>query len=116
MGDGGFAHSWAELETLVRMQIPITIIVLNNGILGFQREAETVKFGKYTTACHFAEVDHVKIAQACGCEAVRVSHTRELEAQMKKVRGRNVPLLIEVVTDPEAHPAISLFAQMDSAA
>ncbi|MBO0131990.1 acetolactate synthase catalytic subunit [Agrobacterium burrii] len=116
VGDGGFAHSWAELETLVRMQIPITIIVLNNGILGFQRDAETVKFGKYTTACHFAEVDHVKIAQACGCEAVRISHTGELEIQIKKVRGRNVPLLIEVVTDPEAHPAISLFAQMDSAA
>ncbi|NTE89518.1 acetolactate synthase catalytic subunit [Agrobacterium rubi] len=116
VGDGGFAHSWAELETLVRMQIPITIIVLNNGILGFQRDAETVKFGKYTTACHFAEVDHVKIAQACGCEAVRISHTGELEAQIKKVTGRNVPLLIEVVTDPEAHPAISLFAQMDSAA
>lgn len=116
VGDGGFAHSWAELETLVRMQIPITIIVLNNGILGFQRDAETVKFGKYTTACHFADVDHVKIAQACGCEAIRITGTHELEAQVKKVKARDAPLLIEVVTDPEAHPAISLFAQMDSAA
>ena len=116
VGDGGFAHSWAELETLVRMQIPITIIVLNNGILGFQRDAETVKFGKYTTACHFAEVDHVKIAHACGCDAVRVTQPQDLKAHMQKVKKRKLPLLIEVMTDPEAHPALSLFAQMDSAA
>ena len=31
-GDGGFGHSWAELETLRRLKLPLTVVVLNNGI------------------------------------------------------------------------------------
>ncbi len=115
VGDGGFAHSWAELETMMRMNVPITIIVLNNGILGFQRDAETVKFGKYTSACLFAEVDHVKLAEACGCPAVRVQDPSEIAEHLQRGIQRG-PLLIEVITDPEAHPPLSLFARMDEAA
>ena len=45
VGDGGFAHVWSELETARRMGIKVTLVVINNGILGFQKHAETVKFG-----------------------------------------------------------------------
>jgi acetolactate synthase I/II/III large subunit len=116
VGDGGFAHSWAELETMVRMAIPVTVIVLNNGILGFQRDAETVKFGHYTTACHFAPVNHAAIAAACGCRSARVSDPRELAGELSQGIKGDGPYLIEVMTDPEAHPPLSLFAKMDQAA
>lgn len=116
VGDGGFAHSWAEMETMVRSDLPITIILLNNGILGFQRDAETVKFGRFTSACHFAPVDHMRIAQACGCPAVRVEDPAELKAHLQGGLAGKGPLFIEVMTDPEAHPALSLFAGLDEAA
>ncbi|APG88113.1 acetolactate synthase large subunit IlvB (plasmid) [Sinorhizobium americanum CCGM7] len=115
VGDGGFAHSWAELETMVRMKLPVTIVVLNNGVLGFQRDAETVKFGSYTSACHFAAVDHAKLAEACGCPAVRVDDPSELAYHLQRGMEEG-PLLIEVMTDPAAHPPLSLFARMDEAA
>ncbi|MFN7025785.1 MAG: thiamine pyrophosphate-dependent enzyme, partial [Pseudorhizobium sp.] len=116
VGDGGFAHSWAELETMVRLNIPVVTIVLNNGILGFQRDAETVKFGKYTSACHFSPVDHAQIAQACGCQALRVDDPSTLAANLQTAIEANTPFLIEVMTDPQAHPPLSLFAAMDQAA
>ncbi len=116
VGDGGFAHSWAELETMMRMQLPVTIILLNNGILGFQKDAETVKFGQYTTACHFAPVKHSAIASACGCRSATVDNAADFAEQLRLSIESATPSLIEVVTDPEAHPPLSLFAAMDQAA
>lgn len=116
VGDGGFAHSWAELETLVRCNLPVIIILLNNGILGFQKHAETVKFGRFTSACHLNAVDHTKIAEACGCAAVRVEERSDLSAALDRAFTGDGPLLIEVMTSPDAFPALSLFAQLEEVA
>jgi acetolactate synthase-1/2/3 large subunit len=110
VGDGGFAHAWAELETLVRMRIAVTLIVLNNGVLGFQKDAESVKFGAFTSACHFAPVEHTLIAQACGCAAVRIQKPDEIGPVLRMALASDEPFLIEVMTDPAAHPPISAFA------
>jgi acetolactate synthase-1/2/3 large subunit len=109
VGDGGFAHAWAELETLVRLRIALVVIVLNNGVLGYQRDAETVKFGAHTAACHFAPVDHAAIARACGCRASRIESPAELAPTLAAALRAGEPTLIDVVTDPNAHPALSLY-------
>jgi len=115
-GDGGFAHSWAEMETLVRCNLPVIIIVLNNGILGFQKHAETVKFGRFTSACHLNAVDHVKIAEACGCTALRVAEHSALIDALDQAFAYEGPLLIEVMTSPHAFPPLSLFAHLEDVA
>ena len=115
VGDGGFAHSWAELETLVRHRIPVTVIVLNNGVLGFQKDAETVKFGSYTSACHFAPVNHCGIAQACGCHAEVVTEAAALQPALQRAREARRPYLIDVRTDPAAFPPLSLFVNLADA-
>lgn len=109
VGDGGFAHSWAEIETMVRLDIAVTVIVLNNGVLGYQKDAEAVKFGKYTSACHFAPVNHRAIARACGCNAVRVREPGEILPALQTAVESGKPWLIEAITDPDAHPPLSLF-------
>lgn len=110
VGDGGFAHSWAEMETLVRSNVALTIVVLNNGVLGYQKDAETVKFGRYTTACHFAPVDHAGIARACGCDAMSVRDPDAMGPALDRALSSARPTLIEVISDPDAHPPISLYA------
>jgi acetolactate synthase-1/2/3 large subunit len=85
-------------------------VVLNNGVLGFQKDAETVKFGAYTSACHFAPVDHAAVARACGCEATRVSEPGDVGPALRQALASGQPWLIEVMADPDAHPALSQFA------
>src|SRR5262249_54429858 len=109
VGDGGFAHSWAELETMVRCRLHVVVIVLNNGVLAYQRDAEQVKFGAYTSACHFGPVDHRAIAQACGCRAARIEHTPDIAGALREALSSTEPWLVEIMTDPEAHPSLSLF-------
>jgi acetolactate synthase-1/2/3 large subunit len=109
VGDGGFAHSWAELETLVRGKVPVVVVLLNNGVLGYQKDAETAKFGRYTTACQLGPVDHAAIARACGCRAIAVSATDEVGAALDGALASGEPWLVEVMSDPDAHPPISLY-------
>ncbi|MDN3567313.1 acetolactate synthase catalytic subunit [Paeniroseomonas aquatica] len=109
-GDGGFGHSWAELETLRRMELPITLLVLNNGILGYQKHAEEVKFGEHTKAVNFTAVDHAAIARACGVEGIRVEHSSQIRSALAAALAAPGPVLLDVVTDPDAKPPISFYA------
>ncbi len=109
VGDGGFAHSWAELETMVRSDIAVVVIVLNNGVLGYQKDAETAKFGRFTSACHLGPVSHAEIAQACGCAAIRVTAPGELATALATALTARRPCLIDVISAADAHPPLSLY-------
>ncbi|NEJ11138.1 acetolactate synthase catalytic subunit, partial [Rhizobium leguminosarum] len=74
------------------------------------------KFGSFTPACSFADVDHRRIAEACGCPAVRISDPADLLRYLERGLSGEGPLLIEVMTEAGAHPPLSLFAAMDHAA
>ena len=108
-GDGGFAHCWAELESARRHRVPLTVVVLNNGVLGFQINAEEGRFGTHTDVCHFGPIDHVAIAKACGCDGVQVHDERSLQDALERASFSEVPFVIDVKTDPEAFPPITAF-------
>ncbi|HEY0917619.1 acetolactate synthase catalytic subunit [Devosia sp.] len=108
-GDGGFAHSWAELETAVRLRLPVTVIVLNNGVLGYQKDAEDVKFGRHSDACYFSPVDHAAIARACGANGVRIERPEEFGTALDAALASEIPTLLDVITDAEARPPLTFF-------
>lgn len=109
VGDGGFAHVWGELETANRMGIKTIVILLNNGILGYQKHAENVKFGAHTSAVHFAPVDHAAIARASGCEAIVVTEPDDIADALAKARQNDKTTLIEIFCDENAYPPITSF-------
>jgi acetolactate synthase-1/2/3 large subunit len=109
VGDGGFGHVWSELETSCRMKTPVVLTVLNNGVLGYQKDAEEVKFGRFTSACQFTEVDHAAIARACGCRGIRVERAEDYLPAVEEALEAEITTLIDVVTDPEAYPPITFF-------
>ena len=108
-GDGGFAHCWAEMETAVRMNLPVVTMILNNGILGYQKHAELSRYGVHTDAVAFAAVDHAAIARACGCFGIRVDDPGKLGAALDEAIGCGRPAVIDVTTDPNAYPPITSF-------
>ncbi len=113
VGDGGFGHCWAELETAFRMKTPVVVTVLNNSVLGYQRDAEDVKFGAHTSAVYFAPVDHAQIARACGCRGVRIENASDYLPALTEALARDETTLIDVVIDPQAYPPITFFDGLD---
>jgi len=108
-GDGGFGHVWSELETARRMGLKVILFVLNNGILGYQKHAENVKFGSHTSAVHFEPVDHAAIARSCGCQGVRVIDPAQIGPAIDAARVSKESTLIEIMTDPNAFPPITFY-------
>ncbi|MEZ5824238.1 MAG: acetolactate synthase catalytic subunit [Geminicoccaceae bacterium] len=111
VGDGGFAHCWAELEMLVRHELPIVTIVLNNQILGYQKHGETVLYSRYTDAVDFRPVDHAAIARACGVEGIRIADPEEFLPALKNAVTARRPVLLDVLVDENAHPPITAFGK-----
>jgi acetolactate synthase-1/2/3 large subunit len=108
-GDGGFGHVWAEMEMLARHRLPVTLIILNNQILGYQKHGETVSFDAYTEAVDFAPVDHAAIARAAGIDGVRVERPQDFRGALEAAFASGRPTLLDVIVDENAHPPITGF-------
>jgi acetolactate synthase-1/2/3 large subunit len=91
------------------MGLKVTLIVLNNGILGYQKHAENVRFGAHTSAVDFYPVDHAAIARNCGCNGIRVTDPEQLNQALDAARASEVTTLIEVMTDENAFPPLTAY-------
>ncbi len=91
-----------ELATAVRYQIPVVEIVMNNSVLGMVRQWQTLFYGKrYSNTVLNDGVDFVKLAQAMGAEAFRITKCEEVEEVLKKAIALNKPVLIDCVIDSD---------------
>lgn len=106
VGDGGFAHVWSELETCLRDNIPVVIVVLNNNILAYQSHAENIFFGETTSAIEFVETDHAAIARAIGVEGVRVDKPEDILPALKNALESGKTVVLDVIVDPYAYAPV----------
>ncbi|MCC6949775.1 MAG: acetolactate synthase catalytic subunit [Bradyrhizobiaceae bacterium] len=114
VGDGGFAHVWSELETAARQKTPLVMTVLNNGCLGYQKDAEDVKFGRHSPRCYFTPVDHAAIARATGCRGMRIDKASDYLPALQEALARNEMTVLDVMTDPLAYPPVTFFDNLDA--
>ncbi len=100
-GDGGFAMLMGDLLTLTQYDLPIKVLVFNNGALGMVKlEMETGGFPDYQT--DLKNPNFAKVAEAVGMMGVRIENPADLTSGLKKALQHPGPALIDVVTDPNA--------------
>ena len=108
-GDGGAQMTFEEVVVAVLEKLPVKIVVINNGYLGMVRQWQELFYGKnYAhTALKAKDLpylpDFVKLAEACGAEAYRVTDPARLERTMNKALASDRTTLVEVVVEPEAN-------------
>ena len=100
-GDGAYGYNIMELETAVRMNLPVVSIVINNGILGMEQRGYLAYAGKSPEAAvSFSPQDFSKIAQAYNCFGVRVERPQDLHAAIAAALASGRPAIVDVLTDP----------------
>lgn len=108
-GDGCFRMNMQELATASRYRIPIIDIVMNNGTLGMVRQWQTLFYKKhYSETTLQDQVDYCKVAEALGCEAIRVTKREEVVPALKRALAADGPVVIECVTgiDDAVYPMV----------
>ena len=109
MGDGSFGFNAGELETVVRLGLPITFVVVSNGVFGWIKAGQKSGFeGRYFSV-DFSTTDHARVAEAYGLQAWRVEDPGELKSKMAAALNCPGPSLIDVICQPlqEANAPVS---------
>jgi pyruvate dehydrogenase (quinone) len=96
-GDGGFTMMMGEFVTLLQTNLPLKIVVLNNGTLGFV-ELEMKASGFLDVGCDLKNPNFAAMAQAMGIKGVRVESPQNLPAAVKEVLAHKGPALLDVVS------------------
>ncbi len=101
-GDGSFGMNLNELATAVTYNLPITVILLNNGVLGMVRQWQTLFYSKrYSNTVLGRKTDFVKLAEAFGANGFRCENEEEFEKALRLSTETEGTTLIEVIIDKD---------------
>jgi len=96
-GDGGFTMMMGDFLTLAQAKLPVKIVVLNNGTLGFV-EMEQKANGFLDTGCELQNPNFAAMAEAVGIKGIRVEKPQDLEAALAQALSHDGPALVDVVS------------------
>ncbi len=109
MGDGSFGFTSGELETIVRCQAPVTMIVISNAVFGWIKAGQRSGFGERYFSVDFSRTDHAKVAEAYGVKAWQVTEPAELKPALAAALEAGEPTLVDILCQPlqEARAPVS---------
>ena len=117
-GDGCFRMNMNEIATATRYNIPIIQVVVNNHVLGMVRQWQNLFYGKrYSHTVLNDAVDFVKLAEAMGAKAYRVTRQEDLKPVLEEAIALQAPVLIEcqINCDDKVYPMVSPGAPIQDA-
>ena len=97
VGDGGFQMSFQEMSTVVEYNIPVKILIINNGYLGMVRQWQEQFYDhNYSHVDLHAAPDFVKLAEAYRLPALRATKVSEVTSTLKEGLNHPGPVLMEI--------------------
>ncbi|MBP9626715.1 MAG: biosynthetic-type acetolactate synthase large subunit [Synergistaceae bacterium] len=96
-GDGSFMMNIQELDTCARYQIPVKILLLDNGCLGMVRQWQEMFFDqRYSNTLYSRQPDFVKMAESMGVSAFSVRSPKEVRKAMERALATPGPVLVHL--------------------
>ena len=101
-GDGCFRMNMNELATASRQKLPLIEVVINNHVLGMVRQWQTLFYDQHYSATILDDgVDFVKVSEALGCKARRVTSREEFREAFKEALTCDIPFVIDCIIDSD---------------
>jgi pyruvate dehydrogenase (quinone) len=96
-GDGGFSMLMGDFISLTQLNLPVKVIIFDNGSLGFVR-MEMMAGGYPDTGTELNNPDFAAMANATGVKGIRVEQSGDIEPALKEAFAHPGPALVDVVT------------------
>ena len=109
-GDGCFRMNMNEIATAARYKVHIIEVIINNHVLGMVRQWQTLFYGKrYSQTVLNDNVDYVKLSEAMGATAYRVTQKEEFAKIFQEAMGKEGPVVIDcqIGCDDKVFPMVS---------
>jgi acetolactate synthase-1/2/3 large subunit len=113
IGDGAFGFHASEIDTMVRHDLPVVIVVFTNEVWGSSIHGQQVHYGdEAVVASRLADTDYDQVAVGYGGYGERVSKLDDLAPALQRAFAANGPAVLNVsvadVTHPVAHMVIDV--------
>jgi acetolactate synthase-1/2/3 large subunit len=106
MGDGSFGFCVGELETIVRRNVPLTLVVFSNASYGWIKASQKDGYGQRYFSVDFNRSDHARIAEAFGVKAWCVEDPAQVDAAIRAAVAHDGPALVDVISQPLEESAV----------
>lgn len=94
-GDGCFRMNFNELITAVKYNVPIVVVLINNGSLGMVRQWQTLFYGKRYSQTDLPEtIDYVKLCEALGLVGYDLDDRADTEKVLKQALASGRPAVV----------------------
>jgi acetolactate synthase-1/2/3 large subunit len=101
LGDGAAGFSLMDVESLVRQQLPVVMVVGNNGIWGLEKHPMRLFYGYDVAADLQPGLRYDTVVRALGGAGETVSKPADIAAALRRAFDAGVPYLVNVLTDPD---------------
>ena len=101
-GDGSFGMNLNETMTMVSQGLPVTVVIMNNTVLGNVRQWQTMFYGKrYSSTTLGRAVDFVKLAEAFGAKGLRAYDDESLAKALDEAFATNGPVIVDCLIEKD---------------
>jgi acetolactate synthase-1/2/3 large subunit len=105
-GDGGLGMSLGELETICRLDLPVTIVVFNDSRLSLIAIKAKPAHNGGENAIAYGDIDFAVVAAGYGMRSERAATVEDLDAALAASFRHTGPTLVDVRVDPSGYPEI----------
>src|SRR5574344_406200 len=98
-GDGSIQMNIQELATCVEYNLPVKVIVMNNGYLGMVRQWQEKLYNEHYSQTKISSPDFAKLAEAYGAKGIKVEKEEELIPALKEAVDYKGPVFIDVILE-----------------
>ncbi|MCD6176011.1 MAG: biosynthetic-type acetolactate synthase large subunit [Planctomycetes bacterium] len=100
-GDSSFNMTLTELSTAAMYDLPIKIVLINNGFMGMVRQWQELFYGRRYSQSSLKNPDFAKVAEALGCVGMTVDKKDQVVGAVEKMLKQTKPCVVDFRVDPE---------------